>query len=490
MHIDFVDSTLRDGQQSLWGLRMRAFEAAGALPHLATTGFKTIDLTGPGMFTVLTRDYFDDPWDTTDFLVQGLPGNTLRAGMRTYSVMGFAHAPEAIIDLWVKTLIKHGVTSFWMYDVAYDMPTMKRLVDVVFAEGGEAVPTVMYGLTSVHGDDFFADRAREMASWDGVNTVEIEDAPGVLTPDRARTLLPAIRKAVGDTRLELHCHANTGLAIHNYIAGVEAGIDVLHTASRPMANGVSLPSTEAMVNIIEHMGHTHSLDTSKFAPVADHFVETAKAGGHLLGVPAEYDPRIYDHQLPGGMTGTLLRQLGQHGMADRFPEVLAAIPQVRLDFGEPIMATPFSQFVGIQAVLNIVTGDPYSLSPDEVIHYLLGHYGPIYGTVNQDVKDRILSSARARDIAAKWERPNPSLKEIRANFEAGISDEELLLRFMNSKEEVDKTLANGPVRKDPRRSSNAIVANIIDLISEKSKATSLSLQTPPFSLTLHKSGVR
>ena len=485
MHINFVDQTLRDGQQSLWGLRMRGYEAVDSLPHLAATGFKTIDLTGAGMFSVLTRDYFDDPWDTTDMLVAGLPENTLRSGMRTYSVMGFAHAPEAMIDLWVRTLIKHGVTSFWMYDVAFDMPTMKRLVDVVHAEGGEAVPTVMYGLTSVHDDSFFADRAAEMASWNGVKTVEIEDAPGVLKPDRAKTLLPAIRQAVPNVKLELHCHANTGLAVHNYIIGLESGFDTLHTASRPMANGVSLPSTEAMVNIVEYMGHTHSLDTTRFRPVEEHFIRAAKEGGHLLGVPAEFDPRVYDHQLPGGMTGTLLRQLGQHGMADRFPEVLAAIPQVRIDFGEPIMATPMSQFVGIQAVLNVVTGDPYSISPDEVVHYLLGHYGPIYGPVNQDAKDRILSSPRAREIA-KWVRPNPSLKEIRANFTKGISDEELILRFMNSKEEVDKTLANGPVRRDARRSSNTIVSNVMDLIAEKSQATSFSIQTPDFTVSLHK----
>lgn len=484
MHVNFVDQTLRDGQQSLWGLRMRAFEAAGALPHLAKAGYHTIDLTGPGMFTVLTRDYFDDPWDTTDFLVKGLPGNILRAGMRTFSVMGFALAPNSIIDLWVKTLIKHGVTSFWLYDVAYDMPLMKRLVDVVHAEGGEAVPTVMYGLTSVHGDDFFADRAREMASWDGVKKIEVEDAPGILTPERARTLLPAIREAVPDVELELHCHDNTGLAIHNYVEGLKAGFNTFHTASRPMANGVSLPSTEAFVNVVEHMGHTHSLDKSTFAPVEEHFLEAARRGNHLVGEPAEYDPRIYDHQLPGGMTGTLLRQLGQHGMEHRFDDVLAEIPRVRKDFGEPIMATPMSQFVGIQAVLNIVTGDPYSISPDEVVHYLLGHYGPIYGPVNQNMKDRILSNPRAQEIERTWERPNQSLKEIRDIFGHDISDEELLLRFMNHKDEVDKTLANGPVRKDPRWSTNSIVNNIVDLIPESQPGTRVVIETPQVSLEL------
>src|SRR5699024_9553578 len=156
--------------------------------------------------------------------------------------------------------------------------------------------------------------------WDGVKKIEVEDAPGILTPERARTLLPAIREAVPDVELVLHCHANTVLSIHNYVEGMKAGFNTFHTASRPMANGVSLPSTEAFVNVVEYMGHTHSLDKSTFAPVEEHFLETARRGNHLVGESAEYDPRIYDHQLPGGMTGTLLRQLGQHGMEHRFDD--------------------------------------------------------------------------------------------------------------------------------------------------------------------------
>lgn len=485
MNVEFVDQTLRDGTQSLWGLRMRAYDAADALPYLAKTGFETIDLTGPGVFTVLVREFNDDPWDTMDFLVKGLPGNKTRCGMRTHSVMGFARAPESIIDLWVQTLIKHGVENFWIYDCAFDLPVMKRLVDVIAAAGGEALPSIMYGLTSIHDDAFFAAQAKEMASWAGVRSIYVEDAPGILKPERAKTLLPAIRAAAGDMPLELHCHNNAGMAQHNYMVGIESGFNRIHTASRPLANGASLPSTESMVDIVEYMGHTHSLDRNMFAPVAENFIRAAKAGNHLLGVPAEFDPRIYDHQLPGGMTGTLINQLGKHGMAHRLNEVLNAIPQVRLDFGEPIMATPFSQFVGIQAVLNIVTGDPYSLVPDEVIHYLLGHYGPIHGTVNQNVRDRVLSSARAKQIA-QWERPEPSLKEIRSRFAAGISDEELLLRYMNSEDEVNKTLAAGPVRKDPRRSANRIIENIVDLVGEKSTATAFSVSSPDFSVHLSK----
>src|SRR5215471_13601961 len=104
MHVDFVDQTLRDGQQSLWGLRMRAFDAAPALEDLDRTGFRLIDLTGAGMFTVLVRTFNDDPWATTDFLIRNLPNNKLRAATRTISVGGMGFAPDSVVDLWIKTM--------------------------------------------------------------------------------------------------------------------------------------------------------------------------------------------------------------------------------------------------------------------------------------------------------------------------------------------------------------------------------------------------
>ncbi|MEU7810865.1 carboxyltransferase [Pseudonocardia sp. NPDC049154] len=477
MHIEFVDQTLRDGQQSHWGMRMRAYEAAEALPHIARTGFKVVDLTGAGMFTVLLREYADDPWATTDFLVRGLPGNELRSGLRTISVIGFAHTPECIIDLWAQTLIKHGVTSFWLYDCLFDLPTMRRLSDVITAAGGTAVPAVMYGLTSVHDDAFFADRAKEMASWPGTETLYVEDAAGVLTPDRAATLLPAIRAATGNIPLELHCHATTGLAQHNYVEGIKAGFSWLHTASRPLANGVSLPSTESMVTVVEALGHTHSLDTAQFVPVAENFARAARAECRPLGEVAEYDPRVYDHQVPGGMMGTLRNQLATHGMAERLPQVLEEIPQVRRELGEPIMATPFSQFVGIQAVLNVVTGDRYSMVPDEVVHYVLGHYGPLAAPVDPDVRDRVLSGPRAQQLTT-WERPAPTLAEVRRRYAAGMSDEELLLRFMTSDEEVDRMLAAEPLRTDPRWAASSIVPELEGLLAERSGLTSVSVSRP------------
>lgn len=484
--IDFVDQTLRDGQQSLWGIRMRAYQAARALPHIDRTGFSVVDLTGPGMFTVLLRQFRDDPWASTDYLVQNLPSSKLRSGMRARNILGFGFTPDSIMDLWVRTLIRHGITGFWLYDCLYDLPTMKRLTTVIHESGGEPVPSIMYGLTSVHNDAFFADRAREMASWPGVRAIYVEDAAGVLTPDRAATLLPALRAATGSVTLELHCHNTTGLAQHNYIEGLKAGFTRLHTASRPMANGPSLPSTEGMLPILERMGFEHRLDTSQLEPVANNFLWAASDAGFSPGQMAEYDPRIYDHQLPGGMTGTLKNQLAQAGMAHRLPDVLAEIPQVRRELGEPIMATPFSQFVGIQAVLNIITGDRYSMVPDEVIQYALGQYGPVPSPIDPNVLDRILAADRAEHFRT-WEQPQPTLAEVRKRFTRAISDEELLLRLMTSDKEVDDLLAAPPFRVDPRRRIGSILQNLEDLVTESARASAVRVTSPDFSIQFRRS---
>lgn len=483
--IQFVDQTLRDGQQSLWGLRMRAYQAAEALPHLDRTGFEVVDLTGAGMFTVLLRMFRDDPWASTDFLVKGLPSSITRAGLRSRSVVGFGLTPDSIVDLWLKTLFKHGVTSFWIYDCLYDMETMRRVVDVVHDMGGIPVPSIMYGLTGAHDDEFFASRAREMASWPGVKSIYVEDAPGVLTPDRARTLLPAIREATGNVQLELHCHNTTGLAQHNYVIGLESGFTVLHTASRPMANGPSLPSTEGMMPILERMGLSHRLDETQFEPVARNFSWAAADAGFAPGEMAEYDPRLYEHQLPGGMTGTLKNQLAEQGMLDRWPQVLEEIKRVRVELGHPIMATPFSQLVGIQSVLNVIMPERYAIVPDEVIQYALGQYGPLVRPIDPVVLDRILSAPRAKEFI-DWVAPQPSIDEVRARFPLGITDEELLLRLLTSDRDVEAMMASGPLIVDPRNRSALILQNLEGIVSDASNTTSLRLRTPSISIDLHR----
>lgn len=443
--IEFIDQTLRDGQQSLWGMRIRAGMAAAAAENIDRTGFRVVDTTGSSMMECMMRYSREDPWEALDMWRQWMPNSRLRAGTRSNCIAKFGLTPQSLMDLWVQTLVKHGIGSFWIYDCLYNMDQMHRLCQTIHDAGAEVVPSIMFGISPVHTDEWFADRVRQMVSWGLADAIYVEDAPGILSPERGATLIPALVAAAGDVPIELHCHNTIGVAPLNYLTGLKNGVKIFHTASHPLANGPSLPSTEMMVENLRWLGYDHGLDVDRLDPVARHFERVAAQEGWPTGTPNEFSAFAYQHQLPGGMTGTLKAQLAQYQMEDRLTEVLEEVVRVRGELGHPISATPFSQLMGIQAVLNIVTGDRYSVVPDEIIIYLLGHLGQHPAPIDENVSDRIFSTAHARGLLT-WEPPEPSLKELRDQYGGQhLTDEELLSRYLVPAEDFEATRAAGSV---------------------------------------------
>lgn len=446
-HIDFLDETMRDGQQSLWGLRMRAGMALPVSPLLDKTGFKTIDLTGGGMLDVLTRYCQENYWEGLDLLVESMPNTPLRAGLRANANVTFAITPPALMDLWVQRLCAHGIRSFWIYDVLFGMDNMLRLAKVAKeANGASVAGAIMFALSPVHTDEFFVSNAKKLADSPHVDSILLYDTAGVLEKERIQQLVPALVQAAGGKPIEFHSNNLLGMSAKAYLDAIDCGVSVVHTASSPMANGPSVPSTEIMAKNVLLRGHTHSLDESLFEPVASHFRAVGKAAGFLVDQYAEYDEFSIQHQIPGGMMGTFKAQLAMHKMMDRLPQVLEEVAAVRRDLGYPGMATPFSQLVGIQAVLNIVTGKRYGTVPDEVIQYAAGFYGETVAPVDPNVLDQIMSSARAAEVIANPPE-TPDLAELKKRY--GTEDEdELLYRAFVPQADIDKMRAAGPVRRD------------------------------------------
>lgn len=446
-HIQFLDETMRDGQQSLWGLRMQAGMALPVTPLIDRTGFQIIDLTGGGMLDVLTRYCQENYWEGLDLLVASMPNTPLRAGLRANANVTFGLTPPALMDLWVQRLCAHGIRSFWIYDVLFGIDNMLRLARVAKeANGAQVAGAIMFALSPVHTDEFFVANARRLAESPHVDSILLYDTAGVLEKDRIQQLVPALVQAANGKPLEFHSNNLLGMSAKAYLDAIDAGVTVIHTASRPMANGPSVPSTEIMARNVQLRGHTHSLDESLFEPVADHFRAVGKAAGFLVDQYAEYDEFSIQHQIPGGMMGTFKAQLAMHKMMDKLPEVLEEVAAVRRDLGYPGMATPFSQLVGIQAVLNIVTGKRYGTVPDEVIQYAAGFYGQTVAPVDQDVLDRIMASPRAAEVLAHPPE-QPDLAELKRRY--GTEDEdELIYRAFLPQPDIDKMRAAGPVKRD------------------------------------------
>jgi oxaloacetate decarboxylase alpha subunit len=482
--IRFVDQTLRDGQQSWWGMRMPFAISMALAPDLDRAGYDELDITGSSLFEIQVKHCKEDPWENLRLLSAAMPKTKLRAGTRSNGIVTFNLTPDAVMDLWIRRLAANGIRAFWIYDGLFNVDKIGRLAKVAKSEGCEAVPTMLFSSSPYHTDEYYAARAKELAALD-VDGIEIEDASGVLTPERTRSLCKVVKKAIGKKRLELHFHNNTGLAPLNYLEGLEQGADTIHTICRPLANGVAHPSTEAMLRNVQCKGWNSKVDPEAVECVSSKLRAIAEQEGLPIGQPAEYDLFHYEHQLPGGMTGTLKNQLKDRGIETSLPAILEEIAKIRHELGYPVMATPFSQLIGTQAVMNLMTpNERYKFAPDEIITYVLGHYGKPVAPIDADVKDRILSTPRAKDFR-NWSPPQPTLDELRKDFGGNISDDELILRLLVPEKDIAAMRAAGPPRRDYaiRGHSSAAVALIEKLMSQPS-GTHIEFANGDFSLTL------
>lgn len=479
--IDVIDQTLRDGPQSWWGMRMTKSMGLPIAGELDRTGFHTIDLVGSSIFEVLVRHCKEDPWEQLISLSHAMPRTTVRAGTRSNGIVTFGLTADSVMDLWIERLCAHGIGSFWIYDGLFNTDKIARLTKVAQSNGAQAIPCILYADSPFHTDEYYATKTRELVAL-GADGIELEDAAGLLTPERVRSLVGAIKKEAGDLPVEAHFHSNNALSPLNYLEAVLAGADRVHTASRPLAAGVSLPSTENTIANLRYAGFDVNLDDSRLSAVENHLLNVAKIEDLPVGKPAEFSLFQYRHQLPGGMAGTFKAQLKDRGMEDRFEEVLDEMSQIRKELGYPVMATPFSQLVGTQAVLNVVTGDRYSVVPDEVLLYVNRFYGDPVAPIEQNVLDKIMDSPKAKTYA-DWEPPQPELSELRDKFGGNISDDELILRLLVPEHDVEVMRSTPPRQVDYSLTSREM-ANIKKLISA-SVGAYLHVESGAFELTLH-----
>ena len=431
--IDFVDQTIRDAQQSLWGFTMRTDMITPIAQTMDQVGYRAIATVGSQAFTIQVRNLNEDPWERIRILSKMITKTPLRGSYQTGSLSSFdLSTPRDIITLWIKRSVANGLKSFWICDYQDDMERFIYFARIAKAEGAEVVPALMYTYSPVHTSEVWARKTRLIAeAKDCVDRIMIEDAGGVLTPEHTRELVSTVQKNSDGIPLEFHSHCNSGLAPLCYLEAIKSGVTTVHTAVAPLANGTSLPATETILRNAQRLGYSSNLDEDALAAVSAHFRKIAEREGLPIGAPAEYDLFHYEHQVPGGMMTNLTRQLREVGMEHRLNEILEEVILVRKEFGYPVMATPYSQIVGAQAVENVVSGERYKQIPDEVIKYVLGYYGEPVVPVDQNVVDRVMSLPKAKEFT-NWKPEGyfKSVEELRQEIGPELSDDELLLRIL------------------------------------------------------------
>jgi oxaloacetate decarboxylase alpha subunit len=433
--IRFVDTTVRDGSQSLWAIGMRTAMILPIAQRLDEAGFDAIEIMATSFEKKMIRDLQEDPWERLVEMRKRVTATPLRM-IRGRQLAAFQITPDAVEDLWYERMAAMGVQQIRLSDSSNTADGWQKNIARARKVGIDVIVNLIFSLSEKHTDEYYAGRARQAAKLQP-HRICLKDPGALLTPERVRALAPVVLANAGGIPVEFHTHCNTGLGLLSTLEAIRAGIHIINAAIPPLAESSSNPSLFDVARIARAMGHETQIDEAILRPVETHFRQIAVREGLPLGAPAAFDLQHYQHQVPGGMISNLRFQLATAGLADRLPAVLEEIARVRTDFGFPIMVTPYSQFVGAQAVLNVITGERYKQVSDEIIQYAAGGWGKEESeSIHADVRDKILARPRAKALAARTYR-QPTLKDVRAQYGGpGVSDDDLLLNFFTGVEQV------------------------------------------------------
>ncbi len=479
--IRFVDTTLRDGHMSLWASGMTTGMMLPVAERMDRAGFEAMELMSGSNFKKFVREQREDPFQRIRLAAERIKNTPLRLIAGRINTFGFD--PDSMYQLFLEQSAASGMSEARISEPWNDFEGWKDRVRVAEAAGLASVVNLIYSVSPRHTDAYFAERTRQAASLP-VYRLCLKDPGGLLTPERMQTLVPIVLENSNGKHVEFHSHCLTGLGPLCALEAVKLGIKSVNTAIPPLADGSSLPSVFNVAANARALGYTPALDEEALRPVSAHFTAIAKRVGLPIGRPFEYDYSQYLHQVPGGMISNLGHQLRVVGLEDRLEETLEETARVRAELNYPIMVTPLSQFVGSQAAINVIVGERYEEVTDQVINYSLGRYGEEGSAgMDPDVKDRILGRGRARELARE-EIPEPTLGEMRRKYGGhGVSDEELLLRWIVGKDDVDAMRAAGPPEEYPIRQP---LLTLIEDLAGRNNYSRIQVRKPEFSLTLGK----
>lgn len=449
-NIRLVDVTLRDAHQCLWATRMTTGMMQEIAPRLDRAGFEAIDLVGGAVFDVCVRYLREDPWERMRILNSWVTETPLIIHTRGQSLFTFEFFPDDIVELAAERFAANGMRYHTPYDALNDMRNLEIPIRAGKRHGLHVVAGLVYTYSPVHTDAYYVGKARELIAL-GVDGIFLKDASGLLRPERVATLVPALKAAMGDLPLQIHTHCNSGLAPYVVLQAVEHGVDVVHTATSTLANGVSHSPTEQVTRNLRRRGFDVDIDLGPVEEAAERLAFIAKAEGKPTGEVKEYDEFHYYHQCPGGMVSNLAYQLETMGLKGRLDEILEEAWHVREDLGYPIVVSPFAQYIVTQAILNVMGRDNgkarYDAVPDEVRLYARGGYGEIAGTIDPDLYDKI-----TRGAEPITERPGalvpPAIDRLRRNRGPFASDDDLLLAAFYDDREYSALKMAGSIDTD------------------------------------------
>mgnify|MGYP000979398627 CR=1 FL=1 len=414
--VKITETVLRDAHQSLIATRMPSELMEPILDQMDEVGYHAVECWGGATFDACLRFLKEDPWERLRMFKRHFKNTKLQMLFRGQNILGYNHYADDVVEYFVEKSIANGIDIIRIFDCLNDIRNLETAVKACNKEGGHAQIALCYTLGDAYTLEYWENLAREVESL-GADSLCIKDMAGLLLPKQATELVEALKKGT-KLPIEMHTHYTTGMASMTYLKAIEAGADIIDTASTPFAMGTSQPSTDVMVAALQGTEYDTGLDIPRLEKIAAYFRNVrkkyAKFEGQLRGV----DSRILVAQVPGGMLTNLENQLKQQNASDKLDLVLEEIPRVRKDLGYIPLVTPTSQIVGTQSVINVLTGERYKTIAKETAGILKGEYGKTPAPVDSALQARVLEGA-----APVTDRPADHIAPEMAKIEAEVAEQ-------------------------------------------------------------------
>ncbi|MEA2099699.1 MAG: biotin/lipoyl-containing protein [Campylobacterota bacterium] len=380
--IDVMDTTFRDGFQSVFGGRVLMNDFFPAVEAAKTAGITHYEFGGGARFQSLYFYLREDAFEMMDKFREIVgPDANLQTLARGVNTVMLDTGSKELIDLHAKLFKKHGTTTIRNFDALNDVENLKYSGERIAHHGlnHEVVVTMMDlppGCKGAHGVDFYEKTLREILD-SGIpyNSICFKDASGTSNPHKVYETIKMARGLVPEgTHLRLHTHETAGVSVAAYMAALEAGIDGIDMAAAPVSGGTSQPDILTMLHATK--GMNFDLGGLEIEKILTYEKELQNCLSDYF-VPPEatmVSPIIPFSPMPGGALTANTQMMRDNDILEKFPEVIAAMQEVVEKGGYGTSVTPVSQFYFQQALNNVMQGPWKAIAPGYG-KMVLGYFG-------------------------------------------------------------------------------------------------------------------
>lgn len=379
--IKVMDTSFRDGFQSVYGARVFVDDFLPALQAAVNAGIRHFEVAGGARFQSPIFYCNENAFETMDKIRAAVgPDINLQSLARGVNVVGLDSQPRDIINLHAKMFKKHGVTTVRNFDALNDVNNLIYSGQCIRDNGlkHEVTITMMelpFGCEGAHDVAFYERVLRNILDA-GIpfDSLAFKDASGTSNPRKVYETIKRTREILGeDAHIRFHSHETAGTGLAAYLAALDGGADGVDLSMKPVSGGTAQPDIVSMWHALKGTDYDLGIDVEKILETEEIFKECMK--DYFLPPEAlAVNPMIIQSPLPGGALTANTQMLRDNNLMDKFPEVVAAMKEVVMKGGFGTSVTPVSQFYFQQAFNNVMFG-PWKKIAEGYGKMVLGYFG-------------------------------------------------------------------------------------------------------------------